>query len=145
MKDKTDIINSAKATFGNDPTVLNKNTISYVKFIDVPLFDIEGTPFDNNDFNIMIQQNEKWSDVNITNGPSIIVKKDTSNAKKATIKIGFTDDKNSTTAKRLLKTTILFGGVSIRCKPWTSVPPAPSRKRAPNASCPSDTEVSLAI
>ncbi|KIL54043.1 hypothetical protein M378DRAFT_19260 [Amanita muscaria Koide BX008] len=35
-RDKTDIINSAKATFGNDPIVLNKNTVSYVKFIDVP-------------------------------------------------------------------------------------------------------------
>ncbi|KIL59556.1 hypothetical protein M378DRAFT_14693 [Amanita muscaria Koide BX008] len=142
-RDKTDIINSAKATFGNDPTVLNKNTVSYVKFIDVPLFDIEGTPFDINDFNIMIQQNKKWSEVNITTGPNIVIKKDTPNAKKATIKIGFTDDKNSTMAKRLLKTTILFGGTPIRCKPWTSVPPAPSRKRAPNASaCPSDTEVS---
>ncbi|KIL63851.1 hypothetical protein M378DRAFT_11923 [Amanita muscaria Koide BX008] len=137
-RDKTDIINSAKATFGNDPTVLNKNTVSYVKFIDVPLFDIGGTPFDNNDFNIMIQQNEKWSEVNITNGPSIVIKKDTLNAKKATIKIGFNDDKHSTTAKRLLKTTILFGGTPIRCKPWTSVPPAPSRKRAPNASASSD-------
>ncbi|KIL56274.1 hypothetical protein M378DRAFT_17234 [Amanita muscaria Koide BX008] len=100
------------------------------------------TPFDNNDFNIMIQQNEKWSDVNITNGPSIVIKKDTPNAKKATIKIGFNDDKHSTTAKRLLKTTILFGGTPIRCKPWTSVPPAPSRKRAPNASASSDAGVS---
>ncbi|KIL61606.1 hypothetical protein M378DRAFT_13413 [Amanita muscaria Koide BX008] len=143
-KDKTDIIDSAKTIFGNAPTVLNKNTVSYVKFIDVPLFDIEGTPFDNNDFNIMIQQSEKWSNVNITSGPSIIVKKNTSNAKKATIKVGFTDDKNSAIAKRLLKTTILFGGVPIRCKPWTSVPPAPSSsKRASNAStCPSDAEVS---
>ncbi|KIL63850.1 hypothetical protein M378DRAFT_11922 [Amanita muscaria Koide BX008] len=120
-RDKTDIINSAKATFGNDPTVLNKNTVSYVKFIDVPLFDIE---------------------VNITNGPSIVIKKDTPNAKKATIKIGFNDDKHSTTAKRLLKTTILFGGTPIRCKPWTSVPPALSRKRAPNASASSDAGVS---
>ncbi|KAM6491508.1 hypothetical protein JOM56_013077 [Amanita muscaria] len=142
-KDKMDIINSAKETFENNPTVLNKATVSYVKFIDVPLFDIEGTPFNNNDFNIMIQQSEKWTDVNITHGPNIIVKKDTSNAKKATIKIGFTDDKNSATAKRLLKTTILFGGVPIQCKPWTSVPPAPSRKQAPNASVsPSDAEVS---
>ncbi|KIL67244.1 hypothetical protein M378DRAFT_9492 [Amanita muscaria Koide BX008] len=98
-RDKTDIISSAKATFGNDPTVLNKNTVSYVKFIDVPLFDIEGTPFSIDDFNIMIQQNEKWSEVNIANGPSIITKKDTLNAKKATIKIGFNDDKHSTTAK----------------------------------------------
>ncbi|KAM6501440.1 hypothetical protein JOM56_004454 [Amanita muscaria] len=144
MRDKTDIINAAKTSFGNDPTVLNKNTVSYVKFIDVPLFDAEGTPFDNNDFNIMIQQNEKWSNVNITHGPNVIVKKDTSNAKKATIKIGFTDDKNSAIAKRLLKTTILFGGTPIRCKPWTSVPPAPSRKRAPSASA-SEAEVSLAI
>ncbi|KAM6503119.1 hypothetical protein JOM56_000062 [Amanita muscaria] len=144
-RDKSDLINSAKETFGNDPTVLNKNTISYVKFIDVPLLDIEGTPFDVNDFNFMIQQNEKWSNVNITHGPNIIVKKDSSNAKKATIKVGFTDDNNSTTAKRLLKTTILFGGTPIRCKPWTSIPPAPSRKRAPDTSaCPSDTEVSLA-
>ncbi|KIL54011.1 hypothetical protein M378DRAFT_19297 [Amanita muscaria Koide BX008] len=141
-RDKTDIIYSAKATFGNDPTVLNKNTVSYVKFINVPLFDFEGAPFDDNDFNIMIQQNEKWSDVNITNGPSIVKKKDTPNAKKATIKIGFNDDKHSTTAKRLLKTTILFGGTPIRCKPWTSVPPAPSRKRAPNASASSDAGVS---
>ncbi|KAM6492579.1 hypothetical protein JOM56_012303 [Amanita muscaria] len=144
-RDRTDIINSAKATFENNPTVLNKDTISYVKFIDVPLYDTEGTPFDNNDFNVMIQQSEKWSDVNITHGPNIIVKKNTSNAKKATIKIGFTDDNNSATAKRLLKTTILFGGTPIRCKPWTSLPPAPSRKRAPDASCPSDTEVSSAI
>ncbi|KAM6500227.1 hypothetical protein JOM56_003241 [Amanita muscaria] len=141
-KDKTDIINSAKASFENNPIVLNKETVSYVKFIDVPLFDIEDTPFDNNDFNIMIQQNEKWSDVNITTGPSIIVKKNTLNAKKATIKIGFTDDKNSATAKRLLKTTILFGGVPVRCKPWTSVPPAPSR-RAINTSA-SEVEVSRA-
>ncbi|KIL62227.1 hypothetical protein M378DRAFT_12942 [Amanita muscaria Koide BX008] len=141
-RDKTDIINSAKATFGNVPTVLNKNTVSYVKFIDVPLFDIEGTPFDNNDFNIMIQQNEKWSDINITNGPSIVTKKDIPNAKKATLKIGFNDDKHSTMAKRLLKTTILFGGTPIRCKPWTSVPPAPSGKRAPNASASSDAGVS---
>ncbi|KAM6491563.1 hypothetical protein JOM56_012955 [Amanita muscaria] len=155
-RDKTNIIDSARATFENDPTVLNKDTISYVKFIDVPLYDTEGTPFDNNDFNVMIRQSEKWSDVNITHGPNIIVKKDSSNAKKATIKIGFTDDNNSATAKRLLKTTILFGGVPIRCKPWTSVPPTPSRKRAPNAShtpsskrapdasCPSDMEVSFA-
>ncbi|KAM6489664.1 hypothetical protein JOM56_014900 [Amanita muscaria] len=142
-KDKANIIESAKATFENNPTVLNKATISYVKFIDVPLFDIEGTPFDNNDFNIMIQQSEKWSDVNITHGPHIIVKKDTSNAKKATIKVGFTDDKSSATAKCLLKTTILFGGTLIRCKPWTSLPPTPSRKRAPDASCP-ETEASLA-
>ncbi|KAM6504299.1 hypothetical protein JOM56_001242 [Amanita muscaria] len=141
-RDKTDIINSAKATFENNPTVLNKDRISYVKFIDVPLYDTEGTPFDNNDFNVMIQQSEKWSNVNITHGPNIIVKKDTSNTRKATIKVGFTDDKNSTTAKRLLKSTILFGGTPIRCKPWTSLPPAPSRKRASNASCPSDMEVS---
>ncbi|KAM6492825.1 hypothetical protein JOM56_010959 [Amanita muscaria] len=133
-RDKTDIINSAKATFENNPTILNKDTISYVKFIDVPLYDTEGTPFDNNDFNVMIEQSEKWTDVNITHGPHIIVKKDTSNAKKATIKVGFTDDKNSATAKRLLKTTILFGGTPIQCKPWTLAPPALSRKRAPNAS-----------
>ncbi|KAM6493921.1 hypothetical protein JOM56_010282 [Amanita muscaria] len=133
-RDRTDIINSAKATFENNPTVLNKDTISYVKFIDVPLYDTEGTPFDNNDFNVMIQQSEKWSDVNITRGPNIIVKKNTSNAKKATIKVGFTDDNNSATAKRILKSTILFGGIPIRCKPWTSLPPAPSRKRAPDAS-----------
>ncbi|KAM6502985.1 hypothetical protein JOM56_002962 [Amanita muscaria] len=127
-RDKTNIIDSASATFENNPTVLNKDTISYVKFIDVPLHDTEGTPFDNNDFNVMIRQSEKWSDVNITHGPNIIVKKDSSNAKKATIKIGFIDDKNSATAKRLLKTTILFGGTPIRCKPWTSLPPAQSRK-----------------
>ncbi|KAM6491908.1 hypothetical protein JOM56_012546 [Amanita muscaria] len=143
-RDKSDIINSAKATFENDPTVLNKDTISYVKFIDVPLHDIEGTPFDNNDFNVMIQQNEKWTDIKLTHGPNIIVKKNTSNATKATIKVGFTDDKHSAMAKRLLKTTILFGGTPIRCKPWTSLPPTPSRKRAPDASCPSDTEVSSA-
>ncbi|KIL54453.1 hypothetical protein M378DRAFT_18868 [Amanita muscaria Koide BX008] len=142
-KDKSDIINAAKASFGNEPTVLNKTAKSYVKFIDVPLFDIEGTRFDINDFNIMIQQNEKWSDVNITDGPKVVVKKDSHDAKKATIKIGFADDKHSTTAKKLLKTTILFGGIPIRCKPWTSLPPAPSSKRASNASaCPSDAEVS---
>ncbi|KAM6493203.1 hypothetical protein JOM56_011337 [Amanita muscaria] len=122
--DKTGIINSAKATFMNNPTVLNKPTFSYVKFIDVPLSDIEGTTFDTNDFNAMIQQNEKWNNVAITHGPTIIVKKDSTNAKKATIKIGFKDDQNSATAKRLLKTTILFGGVPIRCKPWTSAPPS---------------------
>ncbi|KAM6494956.1 hypothetical protein JOM56_009579 [Amanita muscaria] len=142
-RDKTDIINSAKSTFENNPTVLNKKTVSYVKFIDVPLFDKEGTAFDNNDFNVMIQQSEKWTNVNIMHGPQVVIKKNITNAKKATIKIGFTDDKNSATAKRLLKTTILFGGVPIRCKPWTSVPPAPSRKRAPHASVsPSDAEVS---
>ncbi|KIL54665.1 hypothetical protein M378DRAFT_18677 [Amanita muscaria Koide BX008] len=142
-KDKSYIINAAKASFGNEPTVLNKTTKSYVKFIDVPRFDIEGTPFDINDFDIMIQQNEKWSDVNITDGPKVVVKKDSPDAKKATIKIGFADDKHSTTAKKLLKTTILFGGIPIRCKPWTSLPPAPSSKRASNASsCPSDVEVS---
>ncbi|KAM6499333.1 hypothetical protein JOM56_004841 [Amanita muscaria] len=143
-RDKTDIIISAKATFENNPTVLNKDTISYVKFIDVPLFDTEGTPFGNNDFNIMIQQHEKWTNVNLTHGPHIIVKKDSSNAKKATVKVGFTDDKNSAIAKRLLKTTVLFGGTPIRCKPWTSLPPARKPKRAPDASCPSDTEVSFA-
>ncbi|KAM6489014.1 hypothetical protein JOM56_015526 [Amanita muscaria] len=143
-RDKTDIINSAKATFENNPTVLNKATISYVKFIDVPLHDTEGTPFDNNDFNVMIQQSEKWTDVNITHGPHIIIKKDTSNAKKATIKVGFTDDKNSATAKRLLKTTILFGGTPIRCKPWTSAPPVrKQQQRAPDASV-SVMEASLA-
>ncbi|KAM6497199.1 hypothetical protein JOM56_007672 [Amanita muscaria] len=139
-KDKTAIINSAKATFENNPTVLNKPTFSYVKFIDVPLLDIEGTTFDTNDLNAMIQQNEKWANVNITHGPTIIVKKDSINAKKATIKVGFKDDKNSAMAKRLLKTTVLFGGNPIRCKPWTSAPPV--RKRALDASV-SDTEASF--
>ncbi|KAM6495530.1 hypothetical protein JOM56_008236 [Amanita muscaria] len=144
VRDKTDIINSAKTTFENNPIVLNKATISYVKFIDVPLYDTEGTPFDNNDFNVMIQQNEKWTDVNITHGPHIIIKKDTYNAKKATIKVGFTDDKNSATAKRLLKTAILFGGTPIRCKPWTSAPPVrKQQQRAPDAFV-SVTEASLA-
>ncbi|KAM6499126.1 hypothetical protein JOM56_004634 [Amanita muscaria] len=140
--DKTDIINSAKATFMNNPTVLNKPTFSYVKFIDVPLSDIEGTTFDTNDFNAMIQQNEKWNNVAITHGPTIIVKKDSTDAKKATMKIGFKDDANSSIERRLLKTTILFGGTPIRCRPWTSAPPV--RKRAPDASV-SETEVSLAI
>ncbi|KAM6495303.1 hypothetical protein JOM56_009926 [Amanita muscaria] len=141
-RDKMDIIKAAKDTFENNPTVLNKDTISYVKFIDVPLHDTEGTPFDKNDFNIMIQQSEKWSNVNITHGPNIIVKKDSFNAKKATIKVGFTDDKNSATAKRLLKTAILFGGTPVRCKPWTSAPPV-CKQRAPDTSVPG-TEDSLA-
>ncbi|KAM6493449.1 hypothetical protein JOM56_011583 [Amanita muscaria] len=140
--DKTSITNLAKATFKNNPTVLNKPTFSYVKFIDVPLLDIEGTSFDTNDLNAMIQQNEKWANIAITHGPTIIVKKDSTNAKKATIKVGFEDDKSSNTAKRLLKTTVLFGGTPIRCKPWTSAPPV-CKQRAPDASI-TDTEVSLA-
>ncbi|KAM6491730.1 hypothetical protein JOM56_012770 [Amanita muscaria] len=140
--DKTGIINAATATFKNNPTVLNKPTFSFVKFIDVPLFDIEGSSFDTNDFNAMIQQNDKWANVDITHGPTIIVKKDSTDAKKATMKLGFKDDANSSIARRLLKTTILFGGTPIRCKPWTSAPPV--RKRAPDASV-SETEVSLAI
>ncbi|KAM6490964.1 hypothetical protein JOM56_013584 [Amanita muscaria] len=140
--DKTVIINAATDTFKNNPTVLNKPTFSFVKFIDVPLFDIEGSSFDTNDFNAMIQQNDKWTNVDITHGPTIIVKKESTDAKKATMKIGFKDDANSSIARRLLKTTILFGGTPIRCKPWTSAPPV--RKRAPDASV-SETEVSLAI
>ncbi|KAM6494352.1 hypothetical protein JOM56_010713 [Amanita muscaria] len=135
--DKTGIINAATATFKNNPIVLNKPTFSFVKFIDVPLFDIEGSSFDTNDFNAMIQQNEKWANVDITHGPSIIVKKDSTEAKKATMKIGFKDDANSSIARRLLKTTILFGGTPIRCRPWTSAPPV--RKRVPDASV-SETE-----
>ncbi|KIL55237.1 hypothetical protein M378DRAFT_18119 [Amanita muscaria Koide BX008] len=136
-RDKTDITNSAKAIFKNEPTVLNKSTISYVKFIDVPLFDNEGTPFDKDDFNAMIQQNDKWA--NITHGLNVIAKKASDSAPtKATIKINFIDDKNSATARKLLKTTILFGGIPIRCKPWTSVPPV-RRQTASNASV---TEVS---
>ncbi|KAM6490755.1 hypothetical protein JOM56_013789 [Amanita muscaria] len=114
--DKTAIINAATATFKNDPTVLNKPTLSFIKFIDVPLFDIEGSPFDTNDFNAMVQQNDKWANVDITHGPTIIVKKNSTDAKKATMKIGFKDDVNSSIARRLLKTTILFGGTPIRCK-----------------------------
>ncbi|KIL53966.1 hypothetical protein M378DRAFT_19341 [Amanita muscaria Koide BX008] len=55
-----------------DVKVLNKVTTSFVKFVEVPLFDAKGKAYTREDFSNMLKQNAKWANIDLSFGPEII-------------------------------------------------------------------------
>ncbi|KIL57102.1 hypothetical protein M378DRAFT_16492 [Amanita muscaria Koide BX008] len=105
-----------------DVEILNKSTLSYVKFVEVPLFDTQGRPYTKEHFASMLKQNNKWANIDLAFGPEVIKRHNEDTPLKdrisSTIKIGFKDDNASSVAKKLLTTTIAFGNSLRRCRPW---------------------------
>ncbi|KAM6498786.1 hypothetical protein JOM56_006734 [Amanita muscaria] len=85
---------------------------SFVKFMDVPVTMTREHIHD------CLQNNRKWSTVDISNVEIFAIKNKDSNVVNV-LKIKFKDDAQSTTAKRVLTTSISFGDtISRRCRPW---------------------------
>ncbi|KAM6495800.1 hypothetical protein JOM56_008506 [Amanita muscaria] len=92
----------------------NKDVIpsSFVKFMDVPVTMTREHIHD------CLQNNRKWSSVDISNVEIFAIKNKDSTVVNV-LKIKFKDDAQSTTAKRVLTTSIAFGDtISRRCRPW---------------------------
>ncbi|KAM6492464.1 hypothetical protein JOM56_012188 [Amanita muscaria] len=85
---------------------------SFVKFMDVPVTMTREHIHD------CLKNNRKWSTVDISNVEIFAIKnKDLTVVN--VLKIKFKDDASSTTAKKVLTTSISFGEtVSRRCRPW---------------------------
>ncbi|KAM6489352.1 hypothetical protein JOM56_015253 [Amanita muscaria] len=85
---------------------------SFVKFMDVPVTMTREHIHD------CLQNNRKWSTVDISNVEIFAIRNKDSNVVNV-LKIKFKDDAQSTTAKRLLTMSISFGDtISRRCRPW---------------------------
>ncbi|KAM6491854.1 hypothetical protein JOM56_012713 [Amanita muscaria] len=85
---------------------------SFVKFMDVPVTMTREHIHD------CLQNNRKWSMVDISNVEIFAIKNKDSNVVNV-LKIKFKDDAQSTIAKRVLTTSISFGDtISRRCRPW---------------------------
>ncbi|KAM6495171.1 hypothetical protein JOM56_009794 [Amanita muscaria] len=85
---------------------------SFVKFMDVPVTMTREHIHD------CLQNNRKWSTVDISNVEIFAIKNKDSNVVNV-LKIKFKDDAQSTIAKRVLTTSISFGDtISRRCRPW---------------------------
>ncbi|KAM6489983.1 hypothetical protein JOM56_014562 [Amanita muscaria] len=85
---------------------------SFVKFMDVPV------TMTREHINDCLQNNRKWSSVDISNVEIFAIKNKDSTVVNV-LKIKFKDDAQSTTAKRVLTTSIAFGDtISRRCRPW---------------------------
>ncbi|KIL56368.1 hypothetical protein M378DRAFT_17136 [Amanita muscaria Koide BX008] len=92
----------------------NQNTSpsSFVKFMDVPVTMSREYIHD------CLKNNRKWSTVDISNLEIFAIKNKDSTIVNV-LKIKFKDDAQSTTAKRVLTTSISFGdSISRRCRPW---------------------------
>ncbi|KAM6493227.1 hypothetical protein JOM56_011361 [Amanita muscaria] len=85
---------------------------SFVKFMDVPVTMTREHIHD------CLKDNRKWSTVDISNVEIFAIKnKDLTVVN--VLKIKFKDDAQSTTAKKVLTTSISFGEtISRRCRPW---------------------------
>ncbi|KAM6491458.1 hypothetical protein JOM56_013027 [Amanita muscaria] len=85
---------------------------SSVKFMDVPVTMTREHIHD------CLQNNRKWSSVDISNVEIFAIKNKDSTVVNV-LKIKFKDDAQSTTVKRVLTTSISFGDtISRRCRPW---------------------------
>ncbi|KAM6492468.1 hypothetical protein JOM56_012192 [Amanita muscaria] len=85
---------------------------SFVKFMDVPVTMTREHIHD------CLQNNRKWSSVDISNVEIFAIKNKDSTVVNV-LKIKFKDDAQSTTVKRVLTTSISFGDtISRRCRPW---------------------------
>ncbi|KAM6495349.1 hypothetical protein JOM56_008055 [Amanita muscaria] len=85
---------------------------SFVKFMDVPVTMTREHIHD------CLKDNRKWSTVDISNVEIFAIKNKDSTVVNI-LKIKFKDDAQSTTAKRVLTTSISFGDtISRRCRPW---------------------------
>ncbi|KAM6489843.1 hypothetical protein JOM56_014655 [Amanita muscaria] len=85
---------------------------SFVKFMDVPVTMTREHIHD------CLKDNRKWSTVDISNMEIFAIKNKDSTIVNV-LKIKFKDDAQSTTAKRVLTTSISFGDmISRRCRPW---------------------------
>ncbi|KAM6498787.1 hypothetical protein JOM56_006735 [Amanita muscaria] len=107
------------------PPETSKNTITarrctnndaspslFVKFMDIPVTMTREHIHD------CLQNNRKWSSVNISNVEIFAIKNKDSTVVNV-LKIKFKDDAQSTTVKRVLTTSISFGDtISRRCRPW---------------------------
>ncbi|KAM6500784.1 hypothetical protein JOM56_003798 [Amanita muscaria] len=92
----------------------NKDTSpsSFVKFMDVPVTMTREHIHD------CLKDNRKWSTVDISNVEIFAIKNKDSTVVNV-LKIKFKDDAQSTTAKKVLTTSISFGEtISRRCRPW---------------------------
>ncbi|KAM6491463.1 hypothetical protein JOM56_013032 [Amanita muscaria] len=85
---------------------------SFVKFMDVPVTMTREHIHD------CLQNNRKWSSVDISNVEIFAIKNKDSTVVNV-LKIRFKDDAQSTIVKRVLTTSISFGDtISRRCRPW---------------------------
>ncbi|KAM6491764.1 hypothetical protein JOM56_012804 [Amanita muscaria] len=85
---------------------------SFVKFMDVPVTMTREHIHD------CLQNNRKWSSVDISNVEIFAIKNKDSTVVNV-LKIKFKDDAQSTTVKKVLTTSISFGDtISRRCRPW---------------------------
>ncbi|KIL54040.1 hypothetical protein M378DRAFT_19266 [Amanita muscaria Koide BX008] len=85
---------------------------SFVKFMDVPVTMTREHIHD------CLKDNRKWSTVDISNVEIFAIKNKDSTIVNV-LKIKFKDDAQSSTAKRVLTTSISFGDtISRRCRPW---------------------------
>ncbi|KAM6489783.1 hypothetical protein JOM56_014806 [Amanita muscaria] len=86
--------------------------LSFVKFMDVPVTMTREHIHD------CLKNNRKWSTVDISNVEIFAIKNKDSTVVNV-LKIKFKDDAQSTTAKKVLTTSISFGEtISRRCRPW---------------------------
>ncbi|KIL62999.1 hypothetical protein M378DRAFT_12498 [Amanita muscaria Koide BX008] len=107
------------------PPELSKNTLtarrcttndaspsSFVKFMDVPVTMTREHIHD------CLKNNRKWSTVDISNVEIFAIKNKDSTIVNV-LKVKFKDDAQSSTAKKVLTTSISFGEtISRRCRPW---------------------------
>ncbi|KAM6500767.1 hypothetical protein JOM56_003781 [Amanita muscaria] len=85
---------------------------SFVKFMDIPVTMTREHIHD------CLKDNRKWSTVDISNVEIFAIKNKDSTVVNV-LKIKFKDDAQSTTAKKVLTTSISFGEtISRRCRPW---------------------------
>ncbi|KAM6497430.1 hypothetical protein JOM56_007903 [Amanita muscaria] len=85
---------------------------SFVKFMDVPV------TMTREHIHACLKDNRRWSTVDISNMEIFAIKNKDSTVVNV-LKIKFKDDALSTTAKKVLTTSISFGDtVSRRCRPW---------------------------
>ncbi|KAM6491795.1 hypothetical protein JOM56_012835 [Amanita muscaria] len=92
-------------------TTQGPNPSSFVKFLDVP------TTLSREDITKSLKENNRWIMVDISN-MEIFAMKNKDSSITNVLKIKVKDDEQSNTVKKLLTTSISFGDLTRRCRPW---------------------------
>ncbi|KAM6492548.1 hypothetical protein JOM56_012272 [Amanita muscaria] len=92
-------------------TTQGPNPSSFVKFLDVPV------TLSREDITKSLKENNRWIMVDISN-MEIFAMKNNDASITNDLKIKVKDDEQSNTVKKLLTTSISFGHLTRRCRPW---------------------------
>ena len=108
----------------DDVHLLERSTVSILKFTAVPTVTNDGRQVTEDLAYSFIRKHPEWKDVVITEKPRFIRPKNNPDPLCATFQVKVEDTQKASVAKKLLATSVTFAGITRRCQPWTVAPTA---------------------